>query len=104
MKMTQLDHWLHGDHRDNYVPPKIYVIGCEDMAEYLLAVEYKHKLEPIHKDGEPMQFSSLDMVKEELVRMGVDSVYLRLHNTDDECGSPQGSIPYHDIQLSIKAH
>ncbi|MDG3088959.1 DUF6482 family protein [Vibrio hannami] len=104
MKMNQLDHWLHGHHRDSYAPPKIYVISCEDVSEYLLAVEYKHKLEPIHKDGEPMHFQSLDLVKEELVRMGVESVYLRLHNTDDEFGAPQGTIPYHDIELSIKPH
>jgi hypothetical protein len=104
MQINQLDHWLHGEHKKSYVAPKLYVISCADLSDYLLAVEYKHKLEPIRKDDEPVHYSSLEQVKEELVRMGVDSVYLRLHNTDDECGAPEGAAAYHDIELSLTSH
>ena len=65
MQKHQLDMWLHGDHKDSYRTPKVYVIGCSDIPEYLLAVEYKHKLEPVKQGGEPVHFGSLDQVKEE---------------------------------------
>lgn len=104
MHKIQLDHWLQVDLATNQAPPKLYVISCEDLSDYLLAVEYKHKLEPVHKDGEPMHFSSLEQVKHELSRLGVQSVYLRLHNNDDEfCGSDE-SVPYHDIEMSLHTH
>ena len=41
MQKHQLDMWLHGEHKDSYQTPKVYVIGCSDISEYLLAVEYK---------------------------------------------------------------
>ncbi|MDB1123055.1 DUF6482 family protein [Vibrio algarum] len=104
MQKIQLDHWLHADHSGKNVSPKLYVISCEDLSDYLLAVEYKHKLEPVHKDGEPMHFSSLEQVKDVLSRLGVDSVYLRLHNTDDECSALGESVPYHDIEMSLQTH
>ena len=104
MQKIQLDHWLHADHARNQAPPKLYVISCEDLSDYLLAVEYKHKLEPVHKDGKPIHYSSLEQVKEELSRLGVTSVYLRLHNTDDECSSVGESVPYHDIEMSLNTH
>lgn len=56
MQEHQLDLWIHGRHKDTYKPPKVYVIGCADISQYLLAVEYKHKLEPIKKDNELMHF------------------------------------------------
>ena len=107
MQKIQLDHWLHAEyaqHADKQIQPKLYVISCEDLSDYLLAVEYKHKLEPIYKNGEPVHYSSLEQVKQDLSRLGVESVYLRLHNTDDECGSPEGAVPYHDIELSLHTH
>jgi len=104
MQKIQLDHWLHADHSGKHLLPKLYVISCEDLSNYLLAVEYKHKLEPVHNDGELMHFSSLDQVKETLARLGVRSIYLRLHNTDDECSAASVSIPYHDIKMSLQTH
>lgn len=70
MQKHQLDLWLHSKHHDHYVPPKMFVIGCSDANEYLLAIEYKHHLEPIKQGEELMHFSSLDLVKEELLKLG----------------------------------
>ena len=96
MQKHQLDMWLHGHHKDSYKTPKVFVIGCSDVSDYLLAVEYKHQLEPI-KDGEdPIHFGSLDLVKEELLRLGIDKAY-------DEFGS-DGAASYCDIELSLVTH
>ncbi|MDN3699559.1 MULTISPECIES: DUF6482 family protein [Vibrio] len=103
MQEHQLDLWIHGRHKDTYKPPKVYVIGCADISQYLLAVEYKHKLEPIKKDNELMHFKSLELVKEELTRLGVEKAYLRLHNAYDECGCDDGAL-YCDIELSLNTH
>ena len=103
MQKHQLDMWLHGEHKDSYQIPKVYVIGCSDISEYLLAVEYKHKLEPVKQDGEPLHFGSLDQVKEELLRLGFDKAYLRLHNAYDEFGN-EPSQSYCDIELALKPH
>ncbi|MGR5236151.1 DUF6482 family protein [Vibrio alfacsensis] len=103
MQIHQLNMWVHGYHKDSYKTPKVFVIGCSDVSDYLLAVEYKHQLEPI-KDGEdPIHFSSLELVKEELLRLGIDKAYLRLHNAYDEFGS-EGSASYCDIELSLVTH
>jgi hypothetical protein len=79
------------------------VIGCSDLSQYLLAVEYKHKLEPIKVDDEPIHFDSLELVKEELLRLGVERAYLRLHNAYDEFGVGDGPL-YHDVDLSLTTH
>ncbi|MDN3610917.1 DUF6482 family protein [Vibrio ostreicida] len=103
MHKKQLDKWIHGYHKEGYQPPKIFVIGCSDLPHYLLAVEYKHKLEPIRQDNQPIHFESLDTVKEALCHLGVERAYLRLHNTYDECGI--GDVPlYHDVELSLTSH
>ncbi|GAL19607.1 hypothetical protein JCM19235_963 [Vibrio maritimus] len=100
MQKHQLDRWLHGHHKDSYKPPKVFVIGCADISHYLLAVEYKHKLEPIKEDDEPIHYESLDSVKEALTRLGVEKAYLRLHNAYDECGSAEMNR-YCDIELNL---
>ncbi|GAL10713.1 hypothetical protein JCM19233_1690 [Vibrio astriarenae] len=79
MQRRQLDKWLHGYHKETYRTPKIFVIGCADLAKYQLAVEYKHKLEPVTVDNEPVHYDSLELVKEDLTRLGFDKAYLRLH-------------------------
>ncbi|ASZ53126.1 DUF6482 family protein [Vibrio parahaemolyticus] len=104
MQKHQLDMWLHGQHKDTYTLPKVFVIGCSDVSDYLLAVEYKHQLEPIKDGEEPLHFGSLDLVKEELLRLGFDKAYLRLHNAYDECGSDEGTASYCDIELSLVTH
>ncbi|GEA51048.1 hypothetical protein VIN01S_18520 [Vibrio inusitatus NBRC 102082] len=83
--------------------PKVFVIGCADLSTYQLAVEFKHKLEPIREDDKPMSFASLEIVKEELIRLGLNSAYLRLHNAYDECGAPEDKL-YCDIELSLKSY
>lgn len=103
MQKSQLDKWIHGDHKDSYKPPKVFVIGCSDLSQYLLAVEYKHQLEPIRVDDDPVHFDSLEQVKDELLRLGVERAYLRLHNAYDECGSGDGPL-YHDVELSLTTH
>ena len=103
MQRTQLDKWIHGSHKSSYVPPKVFVIGCSDLSQYLLAVEYKHRLEPLKINDEPIHFDSLDQVKEELNRLGVERAYLRLHNAYDECGAGDGPL-YHDLELSLTTH
>ncbi|MCG9684492.1 DUF6482 family protein [Vibrio sp. Isolate23] len=103
MQKSQLDKWIHGHHKDSYQSPKVFVIGCSDLSHYLLAVEYKHKLEPIKQDDETIHFESLDSVKEELLRLGVERAYLRLHNAYDECGSGDAPL-YHDVELSLTTH
>ncbi len=103
MQKHQLDMWLHGPHKDSHKMPKVFVIGCSDVSDYLLAVEYKHQLEPI-KDGEdPIHFGSLDLVKEELLRLGFDKAYLRLHNAYEEFGH-NDKTSYCDIELSLVTH
>ncbi|GEM74171.1 DUF6482 family protein [Vibrio sagamiensis] len=103
MQKHQLDMWLHCQHKGSYKMPKVFVIGCSDVTNYLLAVEYKHKLEPI-KDGEgPIHFGSLELVKQELLRLGINKAYLRLHNAYDEFGS-EGMASYCDIEMSLAKH
>ena len=60
MQKTQLDKWIHGSHKSSYEPPKVFVISCSDLSQYLLAVEYKHRLEPLKINDEPIHFDSLD--------------------------------------------
>ncbi|KGY12372.1 lysyl-tRNA synthetase [Vibrio tubiashii] len=103
MQKSQLDKWIHGQHKDSYQPPKVFIIGCADLSQYLLAVEYKHKVEPVKIDDEPMHFDSLELVKEELVRLGVERAYLRLHNAYDECGAGDGPL-YYDLEMSLITH
>jgi len=103
MQKSQLDKWIHGHHKDSYQPPKVFVIGCSDLSQYLLAVEYKHKLEPIKINDDPVHFESLEQVKEELLRLGVERAYLRLHNAYDECGVGDGPL-YHDVEMSLTTH
>ena len=103
MQKTQLDKWIHGSHKSSYEPPKVFVISCSDLSQYLLAVEYKHRLEPLKINDEPIHFDSLDQVKEELNRLGVERAYLRLHNAYDECGAGDGPL-YHDLDLSLTTH
>ncbi|MDA0149737.1 DUF6482 family protein [Vibrio sp. LaRot3] len=103
MKIKQLDMWIHGHHKQSYQPPKVFVISCSDLSRYLLAVEFKHKLEPIVLDDDPIYFESLDKVKDELLKLGVERAYLRLHNAYDECGSGDGPL-YHDIEMSLTTH
>ncbi|MGR5519095.1 DUF6482 family protein [Vibrio sp. PNB22_4_2] len=103
MQIHQLDMWLHGHHKDTYKKPKVFVIGCSDVSDYLLAVEYKHQLDPIKNGEDPIHFGSLELVKEELLRLGIDKAYLRLHNAYDEFGS-EGSDSYCDIELSLVTH
>ncbi|MCW8334674.1 hypothetical protein J4N42_02795 [Vibrio sp. SCSIO 43135] len=103
MQKRQLDKWIHGVHKETYQPPKVFVIGCSDLSQYLIAVEYKHKLEPVKLNDEPMHFGSLELVKEELLKLGVEKAYLRLHNAYDECGS-EAYQPYCDIEMSLVTH
>jgi hypothetical protein len=103
MQKKQFDHWVHADIKDHHPIPKIFVISCAESTCYQLAVEYKHRLEPIMNDGEVMKFTSIELVKESLVKMGVDSAYLRLHNAYDEFG-PSPVDPFHDIKLSLVSH
>ncbi|WP_341659676.1 DUF6482 family protein [Vibrio sp.] len=103
MQKSQLDKWIHGHHKDSYQPPRVFVIGCSDLSHYLLAVEYKHRLEPIKEKDEPIHFESLDLVREALLKLGVEKAYLRLHNTYDECGAGDGPL-YNDVELSLTTH
>ncbi|KJY83693.1 lysyl-tRNA synthetase [Vibrio galatheae] len=103
MQKSQLDKWIHSPHKESYQPPRVFVISCSDLSQYLLAVEYKHKLEPIRVNDEPVQFDSLEQVKEELQRLGVERAYLRVHNVYDECGAGDGPL-YHDAELPLVTH
>ncbi|MEF1284303.1 DUF6482 family protein [Vibrio sp. M250220] len=103
MQKTQLHKWIHGEHKESYQPPKVFVISCSDLSQYLLAVEYKHKLEPIRIDDDPVHFDSLEQVKDELNRLGVERAYLRLHNAYDECGLGDGPS-YHDQEILLTTH
>ncbi|MFC0061882.1 DUF6482 family protein [Vibrio inusitatus] len=103
MQKHQFDQWIHADIERHMEVPKVFVIGCADLSTYQLAVEFKHKLEPIREDDKPMSFASLEIVKEELIRLGLNSAYLRLHNAYDECGAPEDKL-YCDIELSLKSY
>ncbi|MCK6264857.1 DUF6482 family protein [Vibrio sp. ZSDE26] len=103
MQKRQLDKWIHGFHKASYKTPKVFVIGCSDLSQYQIAVEYKHKVEPIKVDEEPIHFDSLERVKEELVRLGIDKAYLRLHNAYDEFGN-EGNQRYSDEELCLAIH
>lgn len=100
MNRQQLDKWCHNASKQAQQLPKVYVIGCADLTQYLLAVEYKHQLEPIKVDDEPVHFDSIERVREELTLLGVDRAFLRLHNAYDECGSHSGQ-PYCDVELAL---
>jgi hypothetical protein len=101
MQRNQFTQWIHADIERHTEVPKVFVIGCADLSTYQLAVEFKHKLEPIREADKPVSYASLEMVKDELIRLGLDSAYLRLHNAYDECGAPDGNY-YCDIELSLK--
>ncbi|GLT18141.1 hypothetical protein GCM10007938_19190 [Vibrio zhanjiangensis] len=103
MRKTQLDKWIHGHHKDNYQSPRVFVIGCSDLSHYLIAVEYKHKLEPIKENDQPIHFESLDLVRDALLKLGVEKAYLRLHSTDDECGAGDEAM-YYDVELPLTTH
>jgi len=75
MHRKQLDKWIHGFHQSSYQPPKVFVISCSDLSCYLLAVEYKHKVEPVLVDNEPIH----------------------------EFGATDGPM-YHDIAMSLTTH
>ncbi|CAM3009517.1 DUF6482 family protein [Vibrio rarus] len=101
MQKRQFDQWIHADIERHLAVPKVFVIGCSDLSTYQLAVEFKHKLEPIREDGKPISFSSLDVIRDELIKLGLDRAYLRLHNAYDEFGSSV-ERSYCDIELSLK--
>ncbi|MFV0574331.1 MAG: DUF6482 family protein [Vibrio sp.] len=103
MKKHQLDLWLQASKNSEVAPPKIFVVSCADLSCYSLAVEYKHKLEPIRDDEELTYFESLDAAKEALCKMGISSVYLRQHNAYDEFG-PEVGCCIQDTEIRIAAH
>ncbi len=103
MRKTQLDKWIHSYHKDSYHPPKVFIIGCSDLQQYFVAVEYKHRLEPVKVDDAPVHFDSIERVKEELVRLGIEKAYLRLHNTYDEFGE-QDVSGYTDEEIPLITH
>ena len=103
MQKSQLDRWIHGEHDADFIPPKVFVIGCSDLSQYLLAVEYKDQIEPIKKNDEPLHFDSLELVKEELIRLGVEQAFLRLHNAYDEFGGGDAPL-YYDEVLPLTPH
>jgi len=82
---------------------RIRMCDCTSKLHPFTFLEYKHKLEPVKQGGEPVHFGSLDQVKEELLRLGFDKAYLRLHNTYDEFGS-EPSQRYCDIELALNPH
>ena len=103
MHRKQLDKWIHGLHKKSYQPPKVFVISCSDLSQYLLAVEYKSKVEPVLLAGKPLHFSSLTEVREELKRLDVERAYLRMQNCYDECGCPDAPR-YFDQELTLITH
>ncbi|CAH0526800.1 hypothetical protein [Vibrio hippocampi] len=100
MQKHQLDQWLRGEYKDSQQPPKVFVIGCADISHYLLAVEYKHKLEPILDNEHALEFDSIDSVKETLYTMGLQKAYLRLHR-GDRTDTSKSLSDYYDIELSL---
>ncbi len=101
MKKKQLDLWLLSHKSDPDNLPKVFVVGCADLSCYSLAVEYKHRLEPIKAEEGVVYFSSLEVVKQELKRLGLISAYLRLHNAYDEFGSDEVCTLHQDIELLL---
>ena len=87
MRKQQLDHWLQASKKEECEPPKVFVVSCADLSHYSLAVEYKHRLEPIMEKDQLAYFNSLESVKDELKKLGLSSAYLRLHNAYDEFGA-----------------
>ncbi|SDH27066.1 hypothetical protein SAMN04488136_11278 [Vibrio xiamenensis] len=100
MHKYQLTKWLHGEHKDRHQSPKVYLIGCSDLSQYLLAVEYKQRLEPIKQGSRMVKYPSLTRAKQALSQMGVERAYLRLHNAYDECGAGQGNR-YCEMALAL---
>ncbi|MFB9135883.1 DUF6482 family protein [Vibrio olivae] len=103
MHKYQLTKWLRGEHKGDGQGPKVFLIGCSDLSSYLLAVEYKQRVEPVKQDSRPVHFTSLEQAKEALQSMGVGHAYLRLHNAYDECGSGQ-HVGYCEIELPLSTH
>ncbi|MBE3651543.1 hypothetical protein BOO92_15100 [Vibrio navarrensis] len=103
MQKHQLDLWMQSHYKEGSGMPKVFVVGRSNVNEYSLAVEYKHHFEPIIDGDELIHFTSLEQVKDELVRLGIDKAYLRLHNAYEECGSPKVSL-YCDIEIAVTPH
>ncbi|WP_105902175.1 DUF6482 family protein [Vibrio gangliei] len=100
MQKQQLDLWLQASQKDHSERPKVFVVSCADLSQYSLAVEYKHKLEPIKVNDQLAYFNSIESVKDELKKLGLNSAYLRLHNAYDEFGS-EGMELFQDIELHL---
>ncbi len=103
MQKHQLNLWLNAQNKRCSALPRLYVIGCSDISQYLLAVEFKRNLEPIKEGLQPVHFASLELVKQELLRLGVDRAYLRLYNAYEESAYGD-ACRYCDIELAVTTH
>lgn len=101
MKKKQLELWLKAYKKEHQQCPKVFILSCANLSRYSLAVEFKHKIEPILLDGEAIYFSSLECAKEELKRIGLEFAYLRVTNVYDELGCPEFSQTAQDIELPL---
>ncbi len=102
MEMQQFEQWVQAYSKHHHQAPKVFVIGCSGLPHYLLAVEFKHHLEPVRQGDKPIHYVSLEGVREELMRLGVDKAFLRLHNTYDECcGNETLAESFCDIEMAV---
>ncbi len=99
MHKYQLSKWLQ-DPKRHHRSPKVYLISCGDLPQYLVAVEYKQRVEPVKSGNQPLQFQSLKQAKQALNQLGAKRAYLRMQNAYDECGTGQRQR-YCDMELAL---
>ncbi|PSW18983.1 hypothetical protein C9I98_14130 [Photobacterium sanctipauli] len=100
MKLSQLKHWSKAD---NGALPKCILSSYAGCSDYLLEVEFKHKLEPLKDDTDNMiKFQSIEQAKDFLRPIGFTSVILRVTDPYDEF-SPDGQLSNcrEDMTISI---
>lgn len=98
MDQYQFHQWLN--HTDQDHQPKVFVLSGADLSQYSIAVEYRHKMEPLRNDRGVIHFHSLDEAKHHLIKQGVSHAYLRLFTPYEECGAPGGQR-YSDMDLPL---
>ena len=98
MDQHQFHQWLH--HTDQDHQPKVYILGGADLSQYSIAVECRHRMEPLRNEQGIMHFQSIDEAKQHLIKQGVSHACLRLFTPYEECGTA-GRMHYSDMDLPL---
>jgi hypothetical protein len=104
MQKYQFDSLVKQDHQQSQSIPKIFVVGCAELSSYQLAVEVNQQLEMIQIHDKPLAYSSLEQLKNDLIVLGLQRVFLRLYNPNQAQQTTQSCAEqsaFYDIELSL---